>query len=145
MPDRKIQKLLEGLQQDLEHELASVMQYMYQSSTVLGLRAMSVGPFLREEARQELEHVAFLCDQIVALGGIPKLAPARHDDSRDLKQMLESDLDSERQAVLDYRERSKQADVAGELGLKVELERILSEETNHMRDLERILRGWQQP
>ncbi len=143
MPDRKTQKLLEGLQGDLERELKATLQYMYQSSMVLGLRAMSVGPYLRHEAEAELAHVAFLSDQIVNLGGVPKLATQKISDTRDLKTMLEHDLDLEREAILEYRERAKQAELAGEIGLKLRLEDLIAEETDHMRDLEKILRGWQ--
>jgi bacterioferritin len=144
MPDRKTQKLLEGLQQDLERELRAVLQYMYQSSVLLGLRTMSVSPYLRKESEDELKHVAFLSDQIVNLGGIPKLTAPKYSDTRDLKQMLESDLDLEREAVLEYRERARQAEAAGEIGLKIRLEELLAEEMDHARDLEKILRGWQQ-
>ena len=143
MPDRKTQKLLDGLQSDLERELKAMLQYMYQSSMVLGLRAMSVGPYLREEAGDELKHVAFLSDQIVNLGGVPKLVTQKFSDTRDLKTMLEHDLDLERESILEYRERSKQAEQAGEIGLKLRLEELLAEETDHMRNLEKILRGWQ--
>lgn len=143
MPDRKTQKLLEGLQGDLERELRAVLQYMYQSAMVLGLRAMSVAPYLRREAEDELKHVAFLSDQIVALGGTPKLTAPKFSETRDLKQMLENDLDLEREAVLEYRERAKQAEVAGGIGLKIRLEELLAEETDHMRALERILREWE--
>ncbi len=143
MADRKTQKLLEGLQGDLERELKATLQYMYQSSMVLGLRAMSVGPYLRKEAEEELKHVAFLADQIVNLGGNPKLSSPKFSETKDLKQMLENDLDLERDAVREYRERAKQAELAGEIGLKLRLEELIAEETDHMRDLEKILRGWQ--
>lgn len=143
MADRKTQKLLDGLQQDLERELVAMLQYVYQSSMVFGLRAMSLGPYLRQEAAEELEHVAFLCDQIVNLGGVPKLTTPKFSDTRDMKQMLENDLDRERETILEYRERARQAETAGEIGLKLKIEELLAQETGHMRDLERILRGWQ--
>lgn len=144
MADRKTQKLLDGLQQDVEREIGGVLQYTYQSSMVFGLRAMSVGPFLRGQAEAGLKQVGFLCDQIVNLGGVPKLTAAKFNDARDLKVMLEHDLDRERESILEFRERAKQADTAGELGLKIGLEQLVAEKTNQMRDLERILRGWQQ-
>ncbi len=143
MAERKTQKLLDGLQGDLERELKVVLQYTFQSSMVLGLRAMQLGPYLRKEAADELRHVGFICDQIVALGGTPKLTSQKFNETRDLKLMLEHDLDLEREAVLEYRERAKQAEQAGEIGLKLRLEELLAEETDHMRDLEKILRGWQ--
>lgn len=143
MPDRKTQKLIEGLQGDLERELKAVLQYMYQSSILLGPRAMTLSPYLRREAEDELKHVGFLADQIVNLGGTPKLTAPKFSETRDVKQMLENDLDLEREAMLEYRERAKQAELAGEIGLKIRLEELLAEETDHARGLEKILRGWQ--
>ncbi len=73
MADRKTQKLLEGLQGDLERELKAMLQYTYQASMLLGVGSLSISPYLRQEAADELKHVGFLCDQIVGLGGSPKL------------------------------------------------------------------------
>ena len=142
MADRKTQKLIEGLQSDLERELKGVLQYTYQASMLLGVGSLSISPYLRQEAGEELKHVAFLCDQIVALSGTPKLATQKFNETRDLKAMLENDLDLERESILEYRERVKQADAAGEIGLKVRLEELIAEETDHTHQLERILRGW---
>jgi bacterioferritin len=143
MPDRKTQKLLEGLQGDLERELKAMLQYTYQSSVLLGLRALTIGPHLRKEAAEELQHVALLSDQIVALGGAPKMTTQKFSETRDLKQMLEHDLDLEREAILEYRERVKQAELAGEIGLKVRLEELIATETDHAHQLEKVLRGWE--
>lgn len=143
MADRKTQKLLEGLQSDLEREIRGMLQYTYQSAMILGVGSLSISPYLREEAAAELKHIAFLCDQIVALSGNPKLTSSKFSETRDIKTMLENDLDAERESILEYRERVKQADSAGEVGLKLRLEELIAEETTHMRQLERILRGWQ--
>ena len=143
MADRKTQKLLEGLQQDLTREVQAVLQYTYQSAMVLGPRALNLREYLRKEAEAELKHVSFLADQIVNFGGVPKVAGSKFSETKDLKQMLENDLELERDAVLEYRERAKQAELAGELGLKIRLEGLLAEESDHAHELERMLRGWQ--
>ena len=143
MADRKTQKLLEGLQQDLTREVQAVLQYSYQAAMVLGPRSLNLRDYLRQEAEEELKHVGFLADQIVNLGGVPKMNAPKFSETKDLKQMLENDLDAERDAILEYRERVKQAELAGEIGLKLRLEELVAEETDHMRDLEKILRGWQ--
>ena len=142
MTDRKTQKLIEGLQSDLERELKGMLQYTYQASVILGVGSLSISPYLRQEGMEELKHVSFLCEQIVALGGNPKLTSPKFSETRDLKTMLENDLDAERESILEYRERVKQADTAGEIGLKLRLEELIAQETDHMRQLERILRGW---
>jgi len=143
MTDRKTQKLIEGLQSDLERELRASLQYMYQSSLVFGLRALHVSPYLRKQAEDEMKHVAFISDQIVNLGATPKYTLPKISEAKDLKQMLENDLDAERHVILEYRERAKQAEIAGEIGLKLRLEQLIADETEHMRGLEKILRGWE--
>ncbi len=141
MPDRKTQKLLEGLQSDLERELRGVFQSIYQSALLLGLDAVNVAPLLRAAAEKGWRRVAFVSDQIVNLGGTPKLTAPKFSETRDLKQMLENDLDAEREGVFEYRERVKQAEAAGEIGLRVRLEELIADKTDHIRMLERILRG----
>jgi bacterioferritin len=143
MADRKAQKLIEGLQSDLERELKAMLQYTYQAAMLLGVGSLSISPHLRRKATDELRHIGFLCDQIVGLGGTPKLASTKISEARDLKAMLENDLDLERESIIEYRERLKQAETAGEIGLRVRLEALIAEETDHVRQLERILRGWQ--
>ena len=143
MSDRKSLKLLEGLQGDLERELRASLQYLYQSSLVFGLRSMQMSPYLRKQAESEMKHAAFVSDQIVSLGGTPKYTLPKISEAKELKLMLENDLDLERHAILEYRERAKQAEIAGEIGLKLRLEQMIADETEHMRDLEKILRGWE--
>ena len=55
--------------------------------------------------------------------------------------MLKFDLGLERQVIQNYRERSIQAEEAGEFGLKIKLEELIVEETAHAEQLDRILRG----
>ena len=57
-------------------------------------------------------------------------------------EMLELSLQAEKDTIARYTKRIDQADKAGELGLKVELENLVAEETRHKEDLERVLVGW---
>lgn len=56
--------------------------------------------------------------------------------------MLENVLAAERQAVADYKERAEQAAAFGDKGLATHLETIVEDETNHLEETEKILRGW---
>ncbi len=58
--------------------------------------------------------------------------------------MFEIVLQAERDTIERYTQRLKQADAAGELGLRVDLEDIISDETRHRDDLELILRNWRE-
>ena len=56
--------------------------------------------------------------------------------------MLENALAAEKQAISDYEERIRQAEALGEVGLKVNLESQVADETRHEEEIERILAGW---
>jgi bacterioferritin len=78
----------------------------------------------------------------VALGGTPTTEPAPVKLSQDNREMLQLSLKAEKDTITRYTARIEQAEALGELALKVELENLVSEETRHKEDLERILKGW---
>jgi bacterioferritin len=55
--------------------------------------------------------------------------------------MLEQALAAEKQAIVDYDQRLRQADAFGDAGLKVSLEKKVVDETRH-EEIERVLAGW---
>jgi len=135
-------KLIEGLNEDLSAELGAVILYLYQTSVALGFNGEELRELLRDEVTEELGHATFLADKIVALGGDPTTRPKEYKTPKDIKGMLEFDLKLEREAVEAYKKRAQQADEYGDLGLKVKIEELISDETDHVEKIERILRGW---
>jgi len=57
-------------------------------------------------------------------------------------EMLEQVLSAEKQAIVDYCQRIDQAEAAGDIGLKVNLETQVADETRHKEEIERIIAGW---
>ncbi len=51
---------------------------------------------------------------------------------------------AERQAISDYGERIAQAEAFGDVGLRVNLENQVTDETRHKEEIERILAGWRE-
>ncbi|MBI3468396.1 MAG: ferritin-like domain-containing protein, partial [Planctomycetes bacterium] len=45
-------------------------------------------------------------------------------------------------AIADYEERLSQAEAYGDVGLRVDLENQISDETRHKEEVEQILTGW---
>ncbi|MFQ5797402.1 MAG: bacterioferritin [Bacteroidota bacterium] len=135
-------KLIEGLKDDLANELGAVMLYLYQTSIAAGFDGEELRELLRPEVAGELAHATFLADKIAALGGDPTTRPKEYRTPTDVKGMLELDLKLEQQAVETYKKRAQQAEEYGDLGLKVKIEEIIAEETGHVEQIERILRGW---
>ena len=62
--------------------------------------------------------------------------------SNDTREMLEFIYQAEKETVENYQKRIDQAEAAGETGLKVQLEDMLSDETTHRDEVKKILDGW---
>ncbi len=107
------------------------------------------GPYRRElralfqaEVADEQGHAQFLADKIATLGGEPTTEPRAVPHADQPREMLEQALAAEKQAIVDYDERLRQAEALGDVGLKVSLENQVADETRHKEELERVLAGW---
>jgi bacterioferritin len=140
--DAARQELIRGLNQDLAHEYEAIISYLLFSRLVSGPLRPVLAEFLEGEIADELSHAKFLAHKIVALGGTPTTEPAEVKLPETNRGMVEAALQSEIDTIQRYTQRIKQAEAAGELGLKIDLEDLVSDETRHREDLERILEGW---
>jgi bacterioferritin len=134
--------LIEQLNEDLAGELGAISQYITYAAKVTGPYRPQLTEFFLAEVPDEQRHAQFLANKIVALGGEPKseARPVAPADSN--REMLEAVLEAEQRAVRDYTLRSMEAEEFGDKGLAVELENIVSDETRHAEETERILRDW---
>ncbi|HUL43627.1 MAG TPA: ferritin-like domain-containing protein [Bacteroidota bacterium] len=139
MADKKA--LIEGLNEDLANELGASILYLHQTSMATGWDGEELREFLVPEITGEMAHAILLSDKIAALGGKPTTEPRQHKCPKDVKGMLKYDLKMEREAIENYKTRVIQAEEAGEVGLKLKLEELITDETAHAEQLERILRG----
>lgn len=139
-PARKA--LLDGLNVDLAAEYQAVLTYLLYSRLVNGPMRPQLSAFFESEITDELGHAKLLAHKIVALGGMPTTKPAAVSLTTDNREMLQIALQAEKDAIDRYTQRIKQAEGVGELGLKVELENLVAEETSHKEDLERMLFNW---
>jgi bacterioferritin len=133
--------LIEGLNEDLAHEYQAVIMYNTFASAVLGIYRKELENFFRSEVPDELNHAQFLSDKIVALGGIPTTQPAPVPEPADVKSMLEATRDAEAETIARYGRRRQQAEAYGDIGLVNDLEELISDETGHKEDTEKMLRG----
>lgn len=140
MADNK--ELLEGLNKDLAAEYEAVIMYRTYASLVSGPYRQELRAFFEAEIPDELGHAAVLADKIVALGGTPTVTPGQIPVGKDNKEMLEHTLKAEVDTIARYTERLEQAEAAGELGLKLQLENMILDESSHRDDIRRMLVGW---
>jgi bacterioferritin len=134
------QKLIDGLNGDLNRELEAVLRYLYHAATATTLLGHELRELLKKDLAGELGHAVFLADKIAALGGEVKIQPSMPKKVRTAKEMLEENAIAERQVVASYTERIREAEEFGDKGLVIRLEDILAEETDHAEELERLAR-----
>jgi bacterioferritin len=136
------QTLVKKLNEDLSNELSAIIQYITYSAQVTGPFRPQLASFLLKEVPDEQGHAEFLANKVVALGGVPVTSPAPVAPAESNKELLEAVLEAERKAIAGYKERAEQADEFGDVGLKVQLEDMVRDETEHFEQVERILRDW---
>ena len=57
-------------------------------------------------------------------------------------EILEAVMEAETRAIAGYKQRAEEADAFGDVGLKVQLEDMVRDETGHREETERMLRDW---
>ena len=142
MADDSMKSLLEGMNEDLAHEYAAVIQYRTYASAVTGPYRQELREFFSAEIPDELGHAQLLADKIAALGGRPTVQPAAVKYTDDPREMLRNSLSDEEGALQRYIQRRKQAEDAGEAGLAVDLDDVIADESKHRDELRLMLKRW---
>lgn len=140
--DVKKNKLLEGLNQDLQGEFQAIIMYRLYASMVQGPYRQELRTFFANEIPEELTHAQILADKISAMGGTPAAVPTPVLVVADAKAMLEVALKAEIETLARYIKRRSQAEAAGEHGLAAELDTIIADESNHRDELRQMLARW---
>jgi bacterioferritin len=139
MADDKTKKLIDGLNKDLAGELAAVIQYTTYAAVANGVHRPTLVNFFQAEITDELMHAQFLANKIASLGGTPTTKPNPVKIGGSNRDLLEEVLKAETQAINDYGERITQAEEYGDIGLKVQLEDQIRDETNHREETMKLL------
>lgn len=140
--DTDREALIEGLNSDLAGEYQAILMYIHYSAKLTGPYRKDLRDFFQAEIADEQRHAQFLADKIAVLGGEPTTEPRPVPSADSPREMLERIREAEAQAIADYNERIHQAEAIGDVGLKVELENQVADETHHKEEVERILSGW---
>lgn len=136
------QKLIDALNEDLAAEFQAVVMYTTYSAMVTGPYRPQLVEFMQSEIPDELGHAQLLADKIAALGGVPSKQLLAVPEAETSKEMLERILETERKAIDNYSKRAEQAKEAGELGLAVQLEDMMVDETSHYEETKKLLEDW---
>ena len=134
--------LINNLNHDLAEELSAVIQYTTYAAKTTGPYRPQLMQFFLAEVPDEQLHAQVLANKIVALGGEPTTTPNPVKPASNNREMLQNVLEAETRAVAAYTQRAEEAGDFGDVGLKVQLEDMVRDETGHREETERMLRDW---
>ncbi|SIS47514.1 ferritin-like domain-containing protein [Salimicrobium flavidum] len=138
--DQKMKELIEGLNEDLAHEYAAAIMYTNNAAVVSGLYRSVLKPFFEGEVADEQGHAMYLAEKISTLGGTPTTKVADVPQESHVKDMLIAARDAEEATIKRYEKRKEQAGELNLTELSVKLEDLISDETGHMEEIDRLLR-----
>lgn len=134
--------LIKNLNSDLADELSAVIQYTVYAAKATGPYRPQLVEFFLQEVPDEQGHAQFLANKVVALGGEPTTQASSVAHAATNRAMVEAVVEAERRAVKNYTQRAEEAGEFGDVGLKVQLEDMVRDETHHLEESQRILKDW---
>jgi bacterioferritin len=135
--DTKItrERMVELLNEDLAREYQAVIAYTVYSQTMKGAAYTDIAGELAIHATEELSHALQIAKQIDYLNGTPVTVPREVKMSDKAEDMLRFDLENEKETIINYRQRIRQAEELGEFALSEVLRKIIAQEQEHLTDL----------
>jgi bacterioferritin len=127
--------MIEALNEDLAREYQAIIAYVTYSQTMKGAAFTDIAGELALHAAEELSHALLIAKQIDYFGGEPTTKPKEVKTSGKAEDMLRFDLENEKQTIINYRKRIRQADAMGEFALGEVLRKIIAQEQDHLMDL----------
>jgi bacterioferritin len=143
MPDQKaaklnetaVKELIDALNEDLAREYQAIIAYTVYSQTLKGAAFTDIAGELAIHAGEELAHALLIAKQIDYFNGKPTTTPKEVKTSENAEDMLRFDLENEKQTIINYRARIRQAEELGEFALSEVLRTIIAQEQEHLTDL----------
>lgn len=128
-------RLVQLLNEDLAREFQAIIAYTVYSQTIKGAAFTDIAGELAVHAAEELSHALLIAKQIDYLNGQPVTTPKAVKVSEDAEDMLRFDLENEKNTIISYRQRIRQAEALGEFALSEVLRKIIAQEQEHLTDL----------
>jgi bacterioferritin len=128
-------QIIDLLNEDLAGEYQAIIAYTIYSQTMKGAAYTDIARELGVHAAEELSHALQIAKQIDYFNGTPTTIPKEVKVSDSAEDMLRFDLKNEKDTIIRYRQRIRQADAMGEFALSEVLRKIIAQEQEHLLDL----------
>lgn len=132
--DITINKLIDLLNEDLELEYTTAIQFTNHAAIMSGAQYANIIRELENYACDNILHAVILSNQINCLGGKPCVNPRTVPALADSREMIECDIRSQAEAINRYELRIKQAEYLQLFLLAEHLKDILAREKIHALD-----------
>lgn len=132
-------ELVQALNDDLQTEFQSIVQYVQHVAMITGPEYVSTVDELKVHITQELAHATTLAEQIAFLGGTPATTTREVPPFTDSEGALRADLQLETEQLDRYRSRVQQATELGLIDVAEALRPLLTQTQEHVRDLKSAL------
>jgi bacterioferritin (cytochrome b1) len=130
------EELINALNCNMNSEFRAVLQYICHRISARN-EDIQLAESFKTAALDEMSHMLFFSDLIGRYGGTPIFEEWKVDQSSDIKIMLESDLQLEKEARERY---ARQLDMFKEYGdVPAVLSSVLADETDHEETFQRYL------
>ena len=134
-----IESFVDLLNEDLQTEFQSIVQYTNHIATITGPEFLSIVEELKVHLTQELSHAQILAAQVSFLGGMPTTVVKAAETADDSRAALSADLRLETDQLERYRQRFAQANELGKADVAEALRPLLEQTQEHVRDLKMAL------
>lgn len=125
----------------LENELAGVVRYTHYSLMVYGHNRIPIVSWLRDQAKESLDHASQAGEHITTLGGHPslKISSLLESQKHSIQDILKESLEHEKQQLQVLKELLKT--VEGDIIYLEEYARnMICEEEAHIAEVEKMIR-----
>jgi bacterioferritin len=135
------EKIIELLNDIMEHELAGVVRYTHYSLMVFGYNRIPIVKWLRDQATESLDHANQAGEHITTLGGHPslKISALLETHKHSINDILLESLAHEKKQSENFHELLK--NVEGKNVLLEEYARqMISDEETHISEVQKMIR-----
>jgi bacterioferritin len=138
------QALIDAMNDQLSAEYQAIIQYLQYSAVVTGPYRPELVTFFQSEIPGEQVHAQYLADKISALGGTPTTTAKPVPMATETRELLQNVVEAEEEAVAAYTRLIQLADELGEIGIRIQMENFVQDESTHRDEIRKILQGrWQ--
>ncbi len=133
------------LNKGIAHELRLSIQFMWQHIIVTGVEGVVVEGIFRRIAIDEMKHAELLAERLNFLAGVPTATPDSVHFGHSLDEMLKENVQVEEEAIDLYKRTIQLAIKEGDYTTRRLLEKILSNEEEHLDKFSKLLVGMTKP